>query len=63
MPSISTLEKICDGLGITMAQFFSDNSEFPNLTEQQRNILNMWENLTDEKKEKAMAYLEGLSEK
>ena len=48
-PSISSLEKICNGLGITLAQFFSlePNST---LSEEQMQILNHWLRLdTDER--------------
>lgn len=63
MPTISTLEKLCEGLDITMAQFFAEEGEFPNLTDRQRQFLNILSKLPEEKQEKAMAYLEGLAEK
>ena len=38
-PSFFTLDKICDGLGITLAQFFSDEHEILDLTEEQKKVL------------------------
>ncbi len=41
-PSISSLEKICNGLGITLMQFFSTSSTDPLLTDEQKEILIEW---------------------
>ena len=37
-PNVASIEKICDGLGITLAEFFSD-SESTYLTEEQKKTL------------------------
>ena len=37
-PNVASIEKICDGLGITLAEFFSD-SESTYLTEEQKETL------------------------
>ena len=48
-PSISSLEKICNGLGITLAQFFSVEPNTP-LSNEQTDILEHWLRLdTDER--------------
>ena len=44
-PNVASIEKICGGLGITLSQFFS-NSEQNDLTEEQRNILDLWGKLS-----------------
>lgn len=51
-PTIPTIEAICDGLGITMAQFFSeDNVEDPvYLTKEQREFFDKWLALSSEQK-------------
>lgn len=36
VPSVPSLMKICDGLGITLAQFFSDQDETAKLTADQK---------------------------
>ena len=43
-PSISSLEKICSGFGITLAEFFS-NSEAIELSGEQIEILKRWDSL------------------
>lgn len=44
-PNVASIEKICGGLGITLSQFFS-NSEPEDLTEEQKNILDLWGKLS-----------------
>ena len=44
-PNVASIEKICDGLGITLPQFFSDSDQVY-LTEEQRNILELWGKLS-----------------
>ena len=50
VPSISTLESICAGFGITLAQFFSDGN-FVELTNEQVEFFEKWKYLTPEQKE------------
>lgn len=50
VPSITTLESICNGLGITLAQFFSD-SDLVELTEEQKILFKKWLYLSKEQKE------------
>ena len=49
-PSIPTLEIICDALGISLSQFFSDSS-LVSLTKEQEDLLNRWSTLSQEQKE------------
>jgi len=50
MPSIPTLEKICEGFKISMSQFFSEDYVFATLSAEQREHLNEWNSLSDENK-------------
>ena len=50
VPSIATLEAICRGFGISMAQFFAEN-EMVELTPQTRELFECWRSLTSEQKE------------
>ena len=52
-PTIPTVEAICAGLGITLAQFFCDDSaESPiYLTKEQKDFFNDWLALTAEQKD------------
>lgn len=47
--SLETIQRICDALGISLAQFFSKPGEYPDLTAEQTHLLRSW-NLLDEKK-------------
>ena len=49
-PTIPTLEAICKGLGISLSQFFADESEAVFLNDEQRNMLNLWNTLNKEQK-------------
>lgn len=51
IPSIPSLEKICNAFGITLAQFFTDdNTEIVSLTKQQSELLHEWNRLTENQK-------------
>lgn len=49
IPSIPTLETICNTFGINLSQFFSDNNMF-SLTEEQTELLNHWSSISPEQK-------------
>ena len=54
-----TLEKICTALGVTLSQFFQEgNSE--NLTEEQKEVLRIWNDLNINEQETVMSMLRGL---
>ena len=56
LPSLITLEKICTALGVTLSQFFQEgNSE--NLTEEQKEVLKIWNNLSTNEQETVMFFL------
>ena len=59
LPSLITLEKICTALGVTLSQFFQEsNSE--NLTEKQKEVLQIWNDLSTNEQETVMSMLRGL---
>ena len=49
-PSVVTLEAICQGFGITLAQFFAEG-DMVELTEEQKEMFNAWSTLTKEQKD------------
>ena len=51
VPSISTLEAICSAFGITLAQFFTEDSQTVQLNKDQQELFNRWVSLTDNQKE------------
>lgn len=59
-PSIPTLERICDGFGITLSQFFSDHDDSVFLSSDTKSHLALWEQLDERSKELGTAYISGL---
>ncbi|MDO4329075.1 MAG: helix-turn-helix transcriptional regulator [Lachnospiraceae bacterium] len=51
VPSITTLEAICDAFGITLCQFFAEDMDMVPLTPEQKNLFNMWSSLTPSQKD------------
>ncbi len=51
VPSISTLEAICSAFGITLAQFFTEDSHTVQLNNEQQELFHHWVSLTDHQKE------------
>ena len=49
-PSLASLERICNGLGITLSQFFSLDEYNRGLSHEQTALLNMWEKLSPEQR-------------
>jgi len=49
VPSVTTLESICKGLGITLAQFFQEGN-MVELSDEQQELFNRWMTLTLEQK-------------
>ena len=46
-PTIVTVSMLCDGLGITLAQFFDVDGETDHLTGEQQHLVNRWNALSD----------------
>lgn len=63
VPSIPTIRRICEVMGITMAQFYSTDGEQITLNPQQRRMLELYDHLDQTSKLRAEAYMEGLSAK
>ena len=59
-PTFYTLDKICDGLGITLSQFFSKDIRKLELSEEQRKVLETWQSLTDKEKAAVEIYVRGM---
>lgn len=49
-PSLKNLEKVCNGLGITMSQLFAEDDECGSLTADQRQLVDLWTRLPDERR-------------
>lgn len=59
-PTFYTLDRICDGLGITLPQFFSDDIGKLQLSSEQKKVFEVWESLTDKEKEAVEIYVRGM---
>ena len=62
-PSLITLRKICDGLGITLSHFFNTENEFVSLTDSQNECLSLFNLLSIEEQKLAIAYMKGMLHK
>lgn len=58
--SLETIQRICDAFGISVAQFFSNAGEYPDLTEQQKNLLCCWSLLDEKKRDYVLLLVEKL---
>ena len=61
VPTVPSLMKLCDGFGITIAQFFSEQDETVVLTKNQKDCLVRWNELDTHCQELALTYMEGLA--
>jgi len=59
-PSISTLERLCDGFGITMSNFFADDKPDPLLTDRQNELLRRFSELSPAGKVAVESFITGL---
>lgn len=50
-PTIPTLEMICQGMGISLSQFFTEESNMVELTAEQLSMFQRWATLTKRQKE------------
>ena len=61
VPSVFTLEKICNALGVSLSEFFSTTTEQYDLTTDQHEMLDLYIQLQKPDKERAIGYLQGLN--
>ena len=60
VPSLATLEAICKGFGITMAQFFAEG-EMVEISPELKELFENWVNLTLEQKKAANQMLKAMN--
>ena len=63
VPTIQTLEKICDGFGITLSQFFAEDERVLDLTKDQEELLKDWNLMDSRQQELVKAYIRGIIRK
>lgn len=59
-PNFFTLDRICEGFGLTLAQFFTEGDEWPDLTLEQKQVLKVWESLSAKEKDAVEIYVRGI---
>lgn len=62
VPSISTLEAICDGFGITLSQFFADE-EMVELSPELKELFENWISLTPKQKKAVLQIVKAMNDK
>ncbi len=61
IPSISSLEHICNAFGISLSQFFlDDNCYSEKITKEQVDILKRWNRLTKEQQKRLADFLDSI---
>lgn len=63
LPTLITLEKICDAFRITLAQFFTEDGNVLDLSEEQKRLLQTWSTLKPEEKNFINTCMESLKGK
>ena len=58
VPTVPSLEKICNAFGITLSQLFAEGETPVSLTESQRKLLESWARLTEEQQSVVFALIE-----
>lgn len=62
-PSLASIEKICNGFGITLSQFFSEENECAKLAADERMCLALWSKIGQSDKKLALAYMQALADR
>lgn len=60
-PTVRTVGVICRGFGITLEEFFQLKTEKNSSNNEQQQFVDAWNKLVGNDKEKALAYMEGLT--
>lgn len=58
LPSISTLIRICEGLGISLAEFFDEGNERALLSDEESRLLSLWGALSCDNRKQSIRYME-----
>lgn len=59
-PSLTTLERLCEAYGITLAEFLYDQEDLIRLNEAQKRHLDRWNLLTERQKRAVELFIDGL---
>ena len=59
-PSFSTLIKLCQGLNISLPDFFSEDNQPTQLTSEEIDLISEWQKMSLDEKKILKAYIKGL---
>lgn len=60
VPTLVTIERICAAFGITIAQFFTQGESIPDLSNEQKELLLLWDDLKLEEKEIVKTFMKSI---
>lgn len=60
VPTLVTIERICAAFGITIAQFFTQGKSVPDLSDEQKELLLLWNGLKLEEKEIVKTFMKSI---
>ena len=63
LPSITTLECLCNAFGITMSEFFKDENDNTNPSAEESELLALYNSLSKPEKESTLVLLRAISKK
>lgn len=61
LPTIPSLQRICDAYHITLSQFFADEEETVTLTEKQQELLRCWNCLNEEQQNNILNLIQSIN--
>ena len=63
VPTVPSLEKICDAFGITLSQLFATNGNPVTLTARQKELLERWDRLDEEQQKIVFQLIDNMNSK
>ena len=63
VPTVPSLEKICDAFGITLSQLFAMNGSPVTLTTRQKELLERWDRLDEEQQKIVFQLIDNMNSK
>ena len=61
-PSLTTLERLCEAYGITLAEFLYDQEDLIHLNAEQKRHLDRWNLLTEKQQRAVELFIDGLNQ-
>lgn len=62
-PSVSSIERICAGLGISLSEFFNESDEQTILTPEEADVLDLFQKLSPEQRKTTLAMIRSYIQK